>query len=164
MEDFKKANPTLLDFNPNLTTTSIIYINTVGLHPANNFLSGSTEEIRMKKLEEESQKLITKLTATTFQYATNLTFQLEHIDYENTNDIIVANILIPVSLHPLQRYILNDILPPADFKTIVTKSPAAFDLAKLDLGTAQYNVQVLAFQVRTYFSPSENQDQLLQTV
>ncbi|GMG24232.1 unnamed protein product [Ambrosiozyma monospora] len=112
-------------------------------HPANTFLSGPTEESRKKKLEEESQKLITELTATTFPYATNLTSQLEHIDYENTNDIIVANILIPVSLRPLQRYIINDILPPADFKIILTKSPAAFDQAKLDVGTAQHNVQVL---------------------
>ncbi|GMG23192.1 unnamed protein product [Ambrosiozyma monospora] len=143
MEDFKKENPMLLEFYPNLTNTSIIYINTVGLHPANTFLSGPTEESRKQKLEEESQKLITKLTATTFQYATNLTFQLEHIDYENTNDIIVANILIPVRLRPLQRYIINDILPPADFKIILTKSPAALDQAKLDLSTAQYNVQVL---------------------
>ncbi|GMF14267.1 unnamed protein product [Ambrosiozyma monospora] len=143
MEDSKKENPTLLEFYPNLTNTSIIYINTVGLHPANTFLSGPTEESRKKKLEEESQKLIIKLTATTFSYATNLTFQLEHIDYENTNDIIVANILIPVRLRPLQRYIINDILPLSDFKIILTKSPAAFDQAKLDLDTAQYNVQVL---------------------
>ncbi|GME70324.1 unnamed protein product [Ambrosiozyma monospora] len=104
-----KKNPTLLEFYPNLINTSIIYINTVGLPPANTFLSGPTEERRKKKLEEESQKLIIKLTTTTFSYTTNLTFQLEHIDYENTNDI----------------------LPPSDFKTILTKSPAAFDQANV---------------------------------
>ncbi|GME73099.1 unnamed protein product [Ambrosiozyma monospora] len=46
-------------------------------------------------------------------------------------------------VYPLQRYIINDILPPSDFKTILTNSPAAVDQAKLDLGTAQYNAQVL---------------------
>ncbi|GME78093.1 unnamed protein product [Ambrosiozyma monospora] len=45
-------------------------------------------EERRQHFKEETVKLTSKLAASTFTYANNMTFQLEPIDYQNTNDII----------------------------------------------------------------------------
>ncbi|GME74105.1 unnamed protein product [Ambrosiozyma monospora] len=104
-----------------------------GLHAENTFIKGATMEERRQHLKEETVKLTSKVAASTFTYTNNMTFQLEPIDYQNTNDI-VANILIPGSLGPCEHWILKDIL--------VQKSPD--DLTKSVLSENKfYNVQIM---------------------
>ncbi|GMG38912.1 unnamed protein product [Ambrosiozyma monospora] len=142
LSNFKSENPSLLGFLPMLTGGSTLFVNTVGLHAENTLIKGATMEERRQHFQEEKIKLTSKLAASTFTYANNMTFQLEPIDYQNTNDIIVANVLIPGSLAPCEQWILKDILPAEQFDILVQKSPD--DLAKSALSeNTFYNVQIM---------------------
>ncbi|GMG23693.1 unnamed protein product [Ambrosiozyma monospora] len=145
LEAYRQANPDLLKFSVRFLDHSdsadIIHLSTPA--PQASVIDGTTTAQRAMNLATKVKTLVNKLNNATFDYSTNLTFNLEHIDFKSTADLFTFNISIPSSLMENHDAIIDQLFPTEHFERILLKSPDRWDIIQLPL-TSCYNVQMLA--------------------
>ncbi|GME84852.1 unnamed protein product [Ambrosiozyma monospora] len=146
LKAYRRANPDLLNFTVRFfahsDSSDIIHMSTPA--PQASVIDGTTAAQRAMNMATKMKTLlVNKLNNATFDFSTNLTFNLEHIDFKSTNDLFTFNISIPTSLMENHGAIINQLFPTEHFDRILLKFPDRWDIMRLPLASC-YNVQMLA--------------------
>ncbi|GME85819.1 unnamed protein product [Ambrosiozyma monospora] len=145
LEEYRTNNPSLLNFTVGFLdhTEKCETIHLTTPTPLASVNDVTTAAQRTLNWESKMKTLVNKLNSETFNYSTNLTFKLEHINFKSTADLFTFSISIPSSLMENHDAILDQLFPTDTFERLLIKSPDRWDIKDLPLASC-YNVQMLA--------------------